>query len=107
MKTLVLCVLISISNGLPVTDRCNLSQEKIDEIQSYKDVTQKIFNYVLYGNFSHRTWDSLAKFCDKYGDRVTGSQNLENAIDYMVDLQKKLGLENVHKEEAQVPRWVR
>lgn len=38
---------------------------------------------------------------------MTGSQNLENAIDYMVHKLKKAGLENVHIESARVPHWER
>lgn len=60
-----------------------------------------------------RSWDSnfcihsLAEFIDKFGSRMTGSQSLENAIDYMVDKLAEVGLENVHTENATVPHWER
>lgn len=44
---------------------------------------------------------------DKFGDRMSGSQSLENAIDYMVDVMTKAGLDNVHTENASVPYWER
>lgn len=44
---------------------------------------------------------------DKFGARMTGSQSLEDAIDYMVDEMKKAGLDNVHTENATVPHWER
>lgn len=50
---------------------------------------------------------SLAELTDKFGSRMSGSQNLENAIDYMVDKLTEIGLENVHTENATVPHWER
>lgn len=38
---------------------------------------------------------------------MSGSQNLENAIDYMVDTMKNVGLSNVHTENATIPHWER
>ena len=37
----------------------------------------------------------------------TGTQNLENAIDYMLEVLAKDGLDNVHGEEANVTHWLR
>lgn len=50
---------------------------------------------------------SLAKLTDKFGGRMAGSTNLENAIDYTVDRMKRAGLDNVHTENATVPHWQR
>lgn len=50
---------------------------------------------------------SLADFVDKFGPRMSGSESLENAIDYMLDELKRVGLENVHTENASVPHWTR
>lgn len=50
---------------------------------------------------------SLAEFTDKFGARLAGSQNLEDAIDYMVEKMKSAGLDNVHTENATVPHWER
>lgn len=49
----------------------------------------------------------LAELTDRFGARMTGSQSLEDAIDYMVDELKKAGLDNVHTENATVPHWER
>jgi carboxypeptidase Q len=38
---------------------------------------------------------------------MTGSQALENAIDYIIDLSNKRGMDNVHKEATEVPVWKR
>lgn len=52
---------------------------------------------------------SLSKFIDRFGARMSGSDNLENAIDYMVTaLRDDAQLENVHTETVQtVPHWTR
>jgi len=86
---------------------CGLSPKLQREIQSYAPIANKIFSYVLTGGYKHRTWSNLATFVDKFGSRISGSENLERSIDYMLDVQKAAGLDNVHKEPAQVPKWVR
>lgn len=86
---------------------CNLPQELVDEIGTYKPIVESIINASTNGIFKGRTWRTLAKFVDKFGSRIAGSDNLENAIDYMVDLLKKNQLDNVHTEPALVPKWVR
>ena len=39
--------------------------------------------------------------------RISGSASLEAAIDWILDLMKSDGLENVRGEPVMVPRWVR
>ncbi|ODN01176.1 Carboxypeptidase Q [Orchesella cincta] len=89
-------------------DPCqNLSQDIISEIAGYKDVANRIFQTVLSGSFKGRTYNELSYFVDKFGSRVAGSENLEHAIDYMLDKMKQDELDNVHGEKVQIPHWVR
>ncbi|NND72435.1 MAG: M20/M25/M40 family metallo-hydrolase [Rhodothermales bacterium] len=53
------------------------------------------------------TYDRLAYLGDTFGARFSGSQNLEDAIDWILDEMRKDGLENVRGEEVMVPHWVR
>ncbi|CAG7824815.1 unnamed protein product, partial [Allacma fusca] len=76
------------------------------EIQSYANVTQLIIDTVTKGVFKGKTYKDLQRFVDKFGSRVTGSANLESAIDYMLEYMKKRELE-VHAEEVLVPNWIR
>lgn len=46
---------------------------------------------------------SLAELTDKFGSRLSGSQSIENATDYMVEKLAEVGLENVHTENATLP----
>ena len=52
-------------------------------------------------------WDRLAELTDTFGQRISGSDNLNRAIAWAVDAMKKDGLENVHTERVMIPRWVR
>jgi len=49
----------------------------------------------------------LAVLCDTFGPRLSGSTNLEGAIDWMLGEMKRDGLDNVRGEEVWVPHWVR
>jgi carboxypeptidase Q len=52
-------------------------------------------------------WQRLALLGDTFGNRLSGSPNLEAAIRWAVEEMKKDGLENVHTEPVKVPHWVR
>jgi carboxypeptidase Q len=52
-------------------------------------------------------WQRLAELTDTFGPRLSGSENLERAIDWAVTQMQRDGLENVRKEPVMVPRWVR
>jgi carboxypeptidase Q len=52
-------------------------------------------------------WDRLAELTDTYGQRISGSDNLNRAIAWAVETMKKDGLDNVHTERVMVPKWVR
>ena len=49
----------------------------------------------------------LALFVDTFGNRPSGSERLERAIDWVVAEMKRDGLENVHTEPVRVPHWER
>lgn len=44
----------------------------------------------------------LAKFVDKFGARPSGTEVLEKSIDYMIDLTKKEGINDIITEEVKV-----
>src|SRR6187455_2744423 len=52
-------------------------------------------------------WDRLAELSDTYGQRISGSDNLNRAIAWAQEAMKKDGLESVHTERVMVPKWVR
>lgn len=92
----------------PSNDLCkDLPKELIDEIQGYQDLSNKIIQTVLSGAFKGRTYKNLGYFVDKFGSRVAGSDNLEHAIDFMLDKMQQDELDNVHGENVTIPHWVR
>ncbi len=52
-------------------------------------------------------WNRIALLTETFGNRLSGSKSLEQAIDWIVARMKEDGLDNVHTEKAMVPHWVR
>ena len=72
--------------------------------ETYRETAAKIINAATNSSFAHQR---LAKLCDTFGSRFSGSTNLENAIDWVLAEMKKDGLDNVRGESAMVTHWVR
>lgn len=90
-----------------INGQCQLPDNLISEIRGYQSIVNKIIKETLDGKFKGGTWKDLAEMTDKWGNRLTGSQNLEDAIDWMVEKLKSADLDNVHTENATVAHWVR
>ena len=73
-------------------------------LDPYRANVQKIMTAAQADQFA---WDRLAEITDTYGQRLSGSANLNRAIAWAQEAMKKDGLENVHTERVMVPRWVR
>jgi carboxypeptidase Q len=52
-------------------------------------------------------YSRLAAVTDRYGNRISGSKALEDAIDWILERMRSDGLANVRGEPAMVPHWVR
>lgn len=52
-------------------------------------------------------WNRVAELTEKFGHRISGSQSLEQAIDWVIARMKTDGLDNVRGEPVMVPHWVR
>jgi carboxypeptidase Q len=70
----------------------------------YSDITSKIIVRALQDSNAHQR---LSIMCDTYGPRLSGSKNLEQAIDWIVATMKKDGFDTVYTEPVKVPHWVR
>jgi carboxypeptidase Q len=73
-------------------------------LDPHRDAASRLLGEALSSPFA---WERLAELGDTYGHRLSGSQALEDAIDWAVEQMKKDGLENVRKEPVKVPHWVR
>jgi carboxypeptidase Q len=70
----------------------------------YRDASARLIGQALS---TDAAWQRLAYLGDTFGNRLSGSPNLDAAIRWAVDEMKKDGLENVHAEPVKVPHWVR
>jgi carboxypeptidase Q len=73
-------------------------------LDPYREPAARLVGEALSSSFA---WDRLALIGDTFGNRLSGSQALEDAIQWAVAEMKKDGLDNVHTEPVKVPHWVR
>lgn len=82
-------------------------QEIKEEIANYEDVAKAIINLAVYGKYQNRSYERLGLLVDTVGPRLSGSKNLEKAIQIMYQNLQQDGLENVHLEQVRIPHWER
>lgn len=88
------------------TDTARNGSDIAAEIAGYADVAKKIIDLAVFGAAQNRSYRRLSNFTDTIGNRVSGSDNLEKAINYMYKAMTQDGLD-VHLEPAKIPHWVR
>ena len=72
------------------------------------DKYQKISNDIIEASLSDSiTYNRLAYLCDTFGPRLSGSTNLENAINWILKAMKNDGFYNARGERVTVPTWIR
>jgi carboxypeptidase Q len=74
------------------------------KIDRYRAAAAKIIGAALT---SDHAYARLAHLTDHIGNRLSGSQNLERAIEWAITEMKRDGLDNVRGEKVMVPHWVR
>jgi carboxypeptidase Q len=88
-------------------ENCKLPSGLLREISSYQPIADRIIATAVNGQFRGRTYNELANFVDKFVNRISGSQMLEDSIDYMMTKMVNDGLVNVRGEPIEAPRWIR
>jgi carboxypeptidase Q len=73
-------------------------------VTQYRADADRIIDAALHDSAA---WNRLALMTDTFGNRLSGSQALENTIDWVLAEMRKDGLENVRGEPVKVPHWVR
>ena len=81
-----------------------LTASQTSWLEPYRGTAGKLMAAATADQFA---WDRLAELTDTYGQRLSGSENLNRAIAWAVQTMKKDGLDNVHTERVMIPRWVR
>lgn len=76
-----------------------------DDIQAaYREVADRLIEAALADSAAYQR---LGELVDGFGPRFSGTDNLERALDWVLDEMRADGLENVRAEPVMVPRWVR
>ncbi|XP_050728749.1 carboxypeptidase Q-like [Eriocheir sinensis] len=86
---------------------CALPPGAAARIQSYQSVVDTIIDYVTTGDFKGLVYRNLAEMIDAFGPRMTGTPELEAAIDWIIDKSRGEALDHVSAESLLVPRWHR
>jgi carboxypeptidase Q len=73
-------------------------------INEYQAPATRLINEATRDQFA---WNRLAVLTDTIGHRLSGSPQLDRAIEWAAAEMKRDGLENVHTEKVLVPKWVR
>ena len=73
-------------------------------IDDYRAAAARIIGAALT---SDRAYTRLGHLTDHIGNRLSGSDNLNRAIEWAVAEMKRDGLDNVRAEKVMVPHWVR
>ncbi|MDE3245832.1 MAG: M20/M25/M40 family metallo-hydrolase [Acidobacteriota bacterium] len=75
-----------------------------DSADRFRPAAARILGTALQ---SSAAYDQLGELCDQVGNRISGSERLDQAIQWAVKTMKDDGLQNVHTEKILVPYWKR
>ncbi len=81
-----------------------LAQDGPGLTEHYREAANKLIDAALA---DHGGMDKLAYLCDRIGNRLSGSVNLEKAVAWAAGQMKQDGLVNVVTPLVKVPHWVR
>jgi len=70
----------------------------------YRAAADRIIDAALADSGAYRR---LAELTDRFGPRLSGSESLERALDWILEQMQQDGLEQVRGEPVMVPHWVR
>jgi carboxypeptidase Q len=73
-------------------------------IEAYRAPAERLVAEAMGDSFA---WRRLAVLTDTVGHRLSGSPQLDRAIQWALAEMKRDGLDNVHSEPVMVPKWVR
>lgn len=72
-----------------------------------KKYTETVDRIIRAAMSDSSAWERLAYVCDTFGPRLSGSQNLENALKWAREEMNRDGLQNVKAEDVLITHWVR
>src|SRR5262245_21915018 len=103
IRRLLLLILAGMA-AASLTGRSVNASDRPDWLDHYRQPASRLIGEALSDTFA---WRRLSILTDSIGPRLSGSPQLERAIQWAVDEMRRDGLENVHTEKVMVPKWVR
>jgi carboxypeptidase Q len=97
-------LLLLITAGLVAFQPGGVNADSLSWLDAYRDPAARLVGAAMTNPFG---WQRLAALTDASGHRLSGSPQLEHAVQWAMAEMKKDGLENVHAEPVMVPRWIR
>lgn len=73
-------------------------------LDQYRDPAARLIGEAVSSTFA---WQRLSVLTDTIGNRLSGTPQLDRAIEWAVREMTADGLENVHTEKVMVPSWIR
>ncbi len=95
-RTLV-CALLGLGASAPLA-------AQVPAVAGYRETADRIIRTALADSSAY---DRLGRLVDGFGHRLTGSESLEHAIDWVLGEMRRDGLANARTEPVKVPHWVR
>ena len=74
------------------------------DVAAYQPTADRIIAAALSDS---QAYARLAELADRFGHRLSGSESLERAIDWILAAMQRDSLQNVRGEPVMVPHWVR
>jgi carboxypeptidase Q len=98
-RVAVATALVALLSAAPVR-----TQSGTAWLDPYRETTARLIGESMSDSFA---WRRLALLTDNFGNRLSGSTQLNDAVQWAAAEMKRDGLENVHTEKVMVPHWVR
>lgn len=96
-------ILATIAASVPLLGAGQVRAQQ-SSVAGYADAANRIMAAALKDSAAY---ERLSQLTDRFGNRLSGSQSLERAIDWIIGEMKKDGLQNLRGEPVMVPHWVR
>jgi carboxypeptidase Q len=71
------------------------------------NMTQRVLDVQARILADGKSMDRLITLCDRYGHRLSGSDSLERALDWLERTLRQDGFDSVKRQPVMVPRWER
>jgi carboxypeptidase Q len=98
------CLAIALAVGIAVPRAQPRAETAPAWLEKYREPAARLVGEAMVDTFA---WRRLSVLTDSIGHRLSGSAQLDRAIEWAVEEMKRDGLENVHTESVRVPHWIR